>query len=252
MLLNSLLEQYMSQLSRLPERALTAQDLLKEPILLDKDGDLEVYYAPHNDYLQPKAKLMIVGITPGWNQMKVSWETAARAVREGCSPEDVCRRAKEAACFVGSMRHNLIGMLDKLEVHRYLGIPSAGTLFAEHQTLVHTTSLLRYPVFYKGKNYTGSTPRLAGNGFLRSKAVAGMEQELAHLSSPLLIPLGRAVEDILRTLTERGSLKESDVLWGFPHPSGANGHRHKQFDDAFAGMQARLHHFATNSWKNLI
>lgn len=46
----------------------------------------------------------------------------------------------------------------------------------------------------------------------------------------LLIPLGKAVEEVLIKLKEDGIVKEEQVLMGFPHPSGANVNRVSQFE----------------------
>ena len=47
----------------------------------------------------------------------------------------------------------------------------------------------------------------------------------------LLIPLGRAVEEVLLKLKENGIIKEEQILMGFPHPSGANVNRVTQFEN---------------------
>ena len=49
--------------------------------------------------------------------------------------------------------------------------------------------------------------------------------EFKKLEEPekvLLIPLGKAVEEVLIKLKEDGVIKENQILIGFPHPSGAN------------------------------
>ena len=47
----------------------------------------------------------------------------------------------------------------------------------------------------------------------------------------LLIPLGKAVEEVLIKLKEDGVIKEEQILLGFPHPSGANVNRVTQFEN---------------------
>ena len=80
------------------------------------------------------------------------------------------KRAKQAAAFAGSMRTNLLQMLDELGVPRRLGLDSASDLFGCGWDLIHTTSILRYPVFLGDmeRNYTGHNPRLATSAFLRA------------------------------------------------------------------------------------
>lgn len=41
--------------------------------------------------------------------------------------------------------------------------------------------------------------------------------------------MGQTVSDLLENLVDQGVLTASRCLLGFPHPSGANGHRKRQF-----------------------
>lgn len=45
----------------------------------------------------------------------------------------------------------------------------------------------------------------------------------------MIIPLGKAVEDVLRIMINENVICEKQCLFGFPHPSGANGHRKEQY-----------------------
>lgn len=42
----------------------TKSDLLTPAFHLAKDGDLDLYYSPHNEYINPHAVVAISGITP--------------------------------------------------------------------------------------------------------------------------------------------------------------------------------------------
>ena len=53
--------------------------LLSERFRLHSDQRLSIYYAPV-DYVNTRARLAIVGVTPGWTQMEVAYRTA----RRGC------------------------------------------------------------------------------------------------------------------------------------------------------------------------
>jgi len=93
-------------------------------------------------------------------------------LEDGFSDEEICRKAKEAASFAGTMRIHLIDMLNALELHRHLNIASCGQLFQEYRELLHTTSLLRFPVFVSKKNYSGTAPNLIANRFLMNAALS--------------------------------------------------------------------------------
>ena len=52
------------------------KDILNEKFLLIKEKNMEIYYAPHNEIINDNAKIFIIGITPGWTQTKIAYETA--------------------------------------------------------------------------------------------------------------------------------------------------------------------------------
>lgn len=209
---------------------------------MERCGHIDMYYAPHNEYINTLASVVIIGITPGWTQMRTAYEAARAGLAKGMSDEEVCRIAKEAASYAGSMRQNLISMLDELRLNEKMGLPSCADLFERQRNLLHTTSVLRFPIFVRNKNYTGASPLLLANTFLRTKAIAYMKEELPLLDEKaLVIPLGRAVEQVLHVMKEEGILNGQHCLWGFPHPSGANGHRFRQFEANRSLMLDRIH-----------
>ncbi|WP_256718955.1 uracil-DNA glycosylase family protein [Paenibacillus odorifer] len=216
-----------------------------DKLLMERNGKVEMYYAPHNEYINPSAKVIIIGLTPGFTQMGIAIQEAIISLEAGLSDEEVCRTAKEAARFAGSMRNTLIHMLDTLKLHQHLNLTSCEELF-QQQTILHTSSLLRFPVFVDKKNYSGAQPKLLSNSFLRAQALSSLREELNILSRALIIPLGKTVESILQLLVSAGELDKQRCLWGFPHPSGANGHRYKQFASQQEQMVKILHN---HSWK---
>jgi hypothetical protein len=230
MLLSNNLNNYKQALLSLPvDRGLTKEDLLVDDFLMERSGEIEIYYAPHNEYLNHSAKVVILGITPGWTQMKIAFHAAQKGLKQGLPDEEICKTAKKEAGFAGSLRRNLITFLDELNLHRHLDLRTSEDLFMEQRKLLHTTSLLRYPAFVRKKNYTGGHPKLLSTPYLRESALMFIQEELQWLKQSLIIPLGKTVESVLRILEQEGKLDAGRCLWGFPHPSGANGHRHTQF-----------------------
>ena len=226
---NSLLESFAPQIAALPERTTyTQEELLKPQFLLGKENQLRVYYAPF-DAVNRAARIAIVGITPGWQQMEIAFRVARRELIHGSPAEEASRCAKFAASFAGSMRRNLIAMLDELQVPRCLNIQSTADLFASNHSLVHAASAFRYPVFKERQNYIGQNPSALGSTLLMGYARDCLVQELQQLDRALVVPLGKAVSAILRILTSEGRMRPIPCLWGFPHPSGANGHRKVEF-----------------------
>lgn len=196
--------------------------------LLERNGETSIYYAPF-DYVNTKAKIVICGITPGFQQAVLSINEAKEQLIAGASIDQAKKRAKEVASFGGAMRKNLTDMLDCIGVHKKLRIDSCSTLFSENSHLVHYTSALRYPVFVKGENYSGS-PNMISNKFLKTILEKYLIDEVKMLSSECLyVPLGPAVTEVFSFLVNTGTINASQVLEGLPHPSGANAERISYF-----------------------
>ncbi|WP_129688180.1 hypothetical protein [Gottfriedia acidiceleris] len=239
-LANSKFTKYKKLISSLSP-SLETNTLKSEKFLVDKDEkkNLEIYYAPF-EYINERAKVIIVGITPGLHQMKQSYSTVIRLKDTEMNDEEILLEVKKNSSFEGPMRKNLIAMLDELELHHYLGLNSTSELFSTASHLVQTTSVIKYPVFYKGKNYNGSIPNILRTDLLKKYIVNTFAEEIIRLEHPLIIPLGVNVSKVLTYLTTNDYLNSDSILYGFPHTSGGNGHRHKQFAENKEDMKRKI------------
>lgn len=226
MIFHSRLPKFLPALEKLTQlNSLAKENILTDEFLIEKEEKLAMYYAPHNEYINTHSQVVIVGITPGWNQMKTAFNQIIGALDSFLSPEEMLKQAKIAASFYGQIRANLTSMLDQCELAEVLGLQSTDQLFTEERSRLHTTSIIRYPVFYKGKNYTGHAPAIHQSALLKRYAYDVFPEELNYISeSALIIPLGKVTEKVIAKVGE-----DFTCLTGFPHPSGANGHRVKQF-----------------------
>ncbi|MGG4217928.1 hypothetical protein ABEW32_06835 [Paenibacillus jamilae] len=214
---------------------------------LKSSENVEIFYSPHNEYINSSAKVVLVGITPGWQQMEIAFRTAITSLKEQESYEEACKKAKFAARMAGSMRDNLIYMLQEIGLHDFLKVSHVRKLFDSDCSLLHTTSLIRFPVFVSQENYNGHQPSLINHTFLYRAVLESFLPELESLNHPLIVPLGKSVERVLRRLLEEQKIQEMKILWGFPHPSGANGHRIKQFQNSKKSMQEMLCEYLSNT-----
>jgi len=162
--MKKILYDYKDKIKRLPIKDKYNKDeILINDFLIEKEKDIEIYYSPHNEYINSKARVFIVGITPGFQQMSTAISVAKRELENSNYIEEIQYKCKQAACFSGSLRNNLINMLDEIEINKSLKINSCSQLFKEKDYLLHTVSLIPYSVFVKGKNYSGHTPKLMKN-----------------------------------------------------------------------------------------
>ena len=210
-------------------KIINQKSVKNKKFLLEKEKNIEIYYAPF-DYINSKAKIVIVGITPGLQQMLQSYEV----INQGKSLKEV----KDLSSFKGSMRAGLIKYLDELKINDILKIKSCESLFNKNSKYLHTTSLVKYPVFDKGKNYSGAN-------ILKKKILLDFIEknflgELKTLKKSIIIPLGNTVSSTIEYLNNKYKLKLSCSLKGFPHPSGANARKNIQFKENKRNMKLLL------------
>ena len=95
---------------------LSAAELKGAASLFDKlsiarEGNIEVCYAPF-EYINPAARVVLVGITPGKTQMLNALREARHQLDKGAPALEVLKAAKQTGAFSGAMRPNLVGLLD--------------------------------------------------------------------------------------------------------------------------------------------
>lgn len=201
-----------------------SKEALPSELQLSSEGQYSTYYAPF-EFINSSAKLVVCGITPGLQQALIALRTAKAAIGNGVSMDGALKEAKHKASFAGSMRKNLIAMLDFIGLNNWLKLESCADLFSHRQDLIHFTSALRNPVFENGKNYSGGTA-MVRNAYLWDQIEQGLCQEILALpESAMFIPLGRGVDKVFEALVVKGAIDGRRVLFGLPHPSGANGER---------------------------
>jgi hypothetical protein len=230
-------------LRRLPRGRLGRENLLTDDFKLADEGQLSVYWAPFEG-LNAQARVVICGLTPGYAQMLEGFTAAREALNAGWGRRKTLAHIYKRAAFAGAMRNNLVNMLDEIGAAKALGIISTAALFEEADQLVHATSALRYPVFVEGKNYRGGSPKVQRSELLSTYVIQTLGPELAAVPDGLIIPLGKAAGECVHTLVESDQVDGTRCLFGFPHPSGANGHRVSQFRENHLRLRKELRRWA--------
>src|SRR5690606_14468063 len=105
-----------------------------------------------------------------------------------------------------------------------LGIQSTGSLWNKDAARVHFTSVLRYPVFLNGANYSGA-PSMLTTPLLRKQLMTWFAREMASLPKAIFVPLGPKVAEAMEAIARQIGIDSRQVLAGMPHPSGANAER---------------------------
>lgn len=207
-----------------------AGDPAAPDLLIARSGNLSAYYAPF-EWINPQARLVIVGITPGRAQAINALHEARRQLLMGADSDVVQMTAKQTGAFSGPLRSNLVSMLDHIGLNEWLGVSSAADLFGHRFELLQSSSVLQFPVFVDGLkdgNYKGS-PDIVATPFLRNMLLRYFGAMVNSLPDVVLVPLGDVPDKSISWLTSSGQIQPKAVLAGLPHPSGANGERISYF-----------------------
>lgn len=222
------LDTFADVLAGLPD-VLTPENVLRPELRLFADGTgLEIYYAPF-ELVNPDAKLVLVGITPGRQQMYLAIREVRAALRAALTRPEALEQVGRAASFGGPMRTNLIEMLDGIGLPAALAVDGTAQLFGSHHHLLSTTSAISHPVFFRGENYAGRRPPIDQPAILRAFITQVLAGQLAASRDALVVPLGDAASTAARMCVASGALRREQCLVGFPHPTGGNGHRKRQY-----------------------
>ena len=180
--------------------------IFENKFLLYFDKNFEIYYAPL-EYVNYKAKIVMVNLSPDINEMLESFKLA----NKGVSPKKI----KDELISQKNINLNLTKFLDKLNINHLFNIKSCESLFNKNKKLLHITSIIKFPTFYKSKKY------LEINLFKQKVLVDFIEKyflkELKIFKDCIIIPLSTDVSSIIENLDNKYNLKLNFFLKQFPN-----------------------------------
>jgi hypothetical protein len=181
---------------------------------LGSDGDYSAFYAP-----------FIVGVTPGKQQATKALEAMRTALVGGASIDEAARTTKQAASFKGTMRTLGARLMDHFRFNEIFGLRSTIDLFGEASSRAHYTSVVRYPVLKKFKNYSGDR-RILNHRLIKTIVDQHLPDELRRFRNAWIVPFGPIAHHVLLEMAARGVVGSEQVLGGILHPSGRQWNRY--------------------------
>lgn len=221
------LQQFKKAALELP--ANPSRDTIRNKFSVAQTSDLLEIYTPF-EYITPTAKVAIVGITPGYTQVLNAIESLSEALKSDVEDEKALQTAKHTGAFSGSLRANLIDLLDSIGLHEYLGIENCKELFDSRSDLIQTCSVLKNAIFKYNKkknswdNYNG-TPDIIKNGFLRERVDRFGEETKNFPKDIIYITLGKIVGQAFEYLAEKGAIPKERIFAITIHPAAGNNER---------------------------
>ncbi len=202
---------------------------IQETFCMAKTADLMEVYTPF-EFVNKAARVAIVGITPGFTQVQNAILSLSNALKTGMADEKALQMAKQTGAFSGSLRKNLIDLLNSIGLDQYLGIADCAELFANRNDLIQSCSILKNGVFKFNKrkgtweNYNG-TPDIIKNDFLRNRVERFGKQTAQFPKGIIYIALGPVVSSAFEYLISQGVVDAKSVFSGLIHPAPGNNER---------------------------
>ena len=171
------------------------------------------------DYPNPEAEVVIVGITPGKNQLENGYKSRDVIV---ASREESLERKKTYA-FKG-LRENISGMLDSVDLNKLLGIDKCETIWNEDFGKVDFTSLIKEAVYEnkeKGIAPFNDAEMIAKSEKLSKRFKNGFVEDCKQYTKVrMFVACGHKVYNVLCDLRDKGII--SAPVIAIAHPSNNN------------------------------
>lgn len=197
---------------------------------LGQEGKYSLQYIPF-EYVNRDAKLVIVGITPGNNQLDLAYQTAQELLKAGQSDEEILVEVKKAGAFGGkSMKPNLLKILRHFQFEKLLGIDDVESLWGENVGLLHSTSVVPHAAFKDGERFNGGFDEIMASPLLAKCFLDCFVPSMREITgNALFVALGPCPQAALEWCVREGVLRQKQVLGSFCHPSSAGGSTTRYF-----------------------
>lgn len=196
--------------------------------LLGTAGGYSVYYVPF-EYVNTEAKLVLVGITPGPEQMKCAYATARRLLGSTGTATHILREVKRSCAFAG-MREKISAMLDHFGIPGCIGVTTAPALWSSDFRSFHPTSIVPNAAFRNGAYFNGPFSAVLDAPLLRAQFENTFIPSIERINkNALYVGMGPVVDEALNWCVSRGILAAKQILGYFPHASGASGSQFAYF-----------------------
>lgn len=192
--------------------------------LLASSGRDELYYIPF-EHVNSAARLVLVGITPGPEQVALAYRTVSSKIKVGLPDERILIEAKKHGAFGGpTMRPKLLQMMRHFGFAEILGIEREEDLWADRADLLHATSVVPHAAFRKGKPFAGSFEEVLKTPIFRESFERDFVPSLSTLSSnALYVGLGPTPLAALDWCAAHGLIRADRIVGAFAHSSTTGG-----------------------------
>jgi hypothetical protein len=181
---------------------------------LGQEGKYSLQYIPF-ECVNRDAKLVIVGITPGNNQIELAYRTVQELLEAGRPEEEILIEAKKAGAFGGkSMRPNLLKMLRHFQFEKLLGIDDVETMWGVNAELLHSTSVVPHAAFKDSERFNGGFDEIMASPLLARCFLDCFVPSVNEITGKaLFVALGPCPQAALNWCVKEGVLRQEQVSY---------------------------------------
>ena len=195
---------------------------------LERRGKYLLQYIPF-EHVNREAKLVIVGITPGPNQLGLAYDAARKLLQAGRTESEILVEVKKVGAFGSStMRPNLLKMLRHFRFEKILEIDDVESLWDKDAGLLHATSVIPHAAFtisnLDNKMFAGSFDEVMKSDLFRECFLDCFVPSITEINlNAFYVGLGQCPEAALQWCVNKGYLRQEQFLGAFCHPSTSGG-----------------------------
>lgn len=205
-------------------RRLGADGKSSRDLVLGVNDRYRLQYIPF-EHINRTAHLVIVGITPGPNQLELAYRETQRLLEAEKAEEELLVEVKKIGAFGGpAMRPNLLKMLRHFRFEKFLGIDDVESLWSDNAHMLHSTSVVPHAAFKAERMFAGGFDEVMDSPLLRECFEDCFVTSVREMrDDALFIGLGPCPRDALEWCIRNGHVRKEQVLGAFCHPSTSGG-----------------------------
>lgn len=226
------LDQYRDVINRKGDAAVRSKETL-----MTASGPDELYYVPF-EWTNQQAELVVVGITPGPNQIELAYRTASSKIKVGLDDEGILKAAKMHGAFGSpTMRPNLIRMMNHFGFAELFGVDKVEDFWGSRADSFLGTSVIPHAAFRRGKPFAGSFEDIMKTPVYAESFHVDFVSSLKDIpETAKFVALGETPLAALAHCVRYGKLKREQVMGAFAHPSTNGG----SAVDVYLGIKTAL------------
>lgn len=197
-----------------------ASAVIHNPVVVNHTGVYRMTYVPF-EYANTQARLILVSSTPGYTHHKLACKLTAQLLTQKAGEIVILRENKrQAELGGGTIRLNLIRMLDHFRIGHRFGLSDASALWDHGFCHLQPVALLPLSTTKRGIPFAGGLPEILSVPML-AQAFQSLFMARLRLIHPdaVYVALGQCAWSGLQHAVSQGFVRQDQLVGMLPSPA---------------------------------